>query len=309
MGDWVRGIATFFIVHGALDLAAGLLCLMGAFAGSSPGSGEPREPWSPAVLAVTALLLLGFGVLRIWAGVRNRRYRSRTLGVVAMSLGMLDPLVWSCTLVFLAMSVLGLVAYLGQEGTKVFEWGEAGCSVEEVKRALGELRGSALAGSHSNRGLIIALIALIAVPIVVAMVGVMTALAIYGARKYIVNAKRAEAQAVTAELARGIARCATQRGQLPPTSAPVPADLAHIRGMKYQSAARDWADEPFVCAGFSLTDPQYFQYQWVKQSDQSGVVQAIADLDGDGQPDGEHRVEVVCERGQCSLGAPAGTAL
>ena len=152
---------------------------------------------------------------------------------------------------------------------------------------------------------------LVELMIVVAIVGVLAALAIYGVRKYIVNAKRSEAQTVAAELARGIARCATQRGRLPPTSAPVPADLAYIKGMKYQSATRDWAEEAFVCAGFSLTDPQYYQYQWVKQSDSGGVVQAIADLDGDGQPDQEHRVEVVCERGQCSLGAagPVGSAL
>jgi hypothetical protein len=171
MGNWVRGIATFFIVHGALDLAAGLVCMVAVLAGF-----ERKDPW---LVGFAGVLLLAFGVLRIWAGVRNRQYRSRTLGVVAMSVGMLDPLVWSCTIVFLAMSVLGLVAYLGQEGAQVFAWGESGCSVEQVKRALDELRSSSPADARPSRGLIIALIAVIAVPTPIALVATMAALAIF----------------------------------------------------------------------------------------------------------------------------------
>ncbi len=307
MGNWVRGIATFLIVHGAFDLVVGLLCLTEILTGFSLGSGGRPQLRSPATVAVLALFLLVYGVLQIWVGMRNRKYRSRTLGVVALSMGLLDPFAYACTIVFLAISILGLVAYLGREGTKAFEWGEAGCSVEEVQRALRDLRQSPPAGSHSNRGLIIALVVL-AAPILFAVVGVVSVIAMYGVRKYIVNAKRAEAQTIAAELARGIARCANQRGHLPPTSGPVPADLAGVRGMKYQSAARDWMDEAFACAGFSLTHPQYFQYQWVKQGDHGGVVQAIADLDGDGQPDQEHRIVVVCEHGQCSLDAPSPAA-
>ncbi len=311
MGTWVRGIAIALIVQGGLDLLAGLAWFGLLGAGTFTAPAERADPTGMVVVIGIGVLLLAFGVLRLWAGVENRRYRARTLGVVALAVGFLDPVTWSCSLLLLAIPVLGLVAYLGQEGTQVFQWGTSGRSPEEIRNLLADLRASKPADHGSHRTLMIVLIAVIGVPLVIATVGVMAALGIYGVRKYIVNAKRSEAQSVAAELARGIARCATQRGQLPPSSAQVPADLAHIRGTKYQSAPRDWTDEAFVCAGFSLANPQYFQYQWVKQSDSGGIVHAIADLDGDGQPDEEHHVAVVCERGQCSMGAPgpAGSAL
>jgi type IV pilus assembly protein PilA len=311
MGHWIRGIAIALIVQGILDLLAGLawFAILGTGAFAEPG--QRTDPTGLAVAIGIGAVLVGFGVLRLWGGLLNRRYRARTLGLVAHGVGFIDPVTWSCSLLLVVIPVLGLVAYLGQEGKQAFEWGASGRSPEEIRGALAELRASKPADRGGQRTLMIVLIAVIGVPFVIAMVGVMTALAIYGVRKYVVNAKRSEGQTVAAELARGIARCATQRGHLPPSSAPVPADLAQVRGMKYQSAPRDWTDEAFACAGFAPTDPQYYQYQWVKQSDSSGVVQAIADLDGDGEADREHQVGVACEHGQCSVGASglAGSAL
>ncbi len=294
MGSWIRGIATTLMALGIAGVLAGAFLVVGAVSGAF-GHDEV------AVLSVFGVLMLATGGLRVWAGLRNRQYRSRTLGVVALSLGVLDPLSWSCGIVFLTLIVLGLVSYLGHEGRQAFAWGESGCSVEEVQRALGELRAASHSESRRTPIIVVLLVLVIGIPMLVGAVGVMTALGIYGMRKYIVNAKQAEARSVAQELAGRIAQCANGRGGLPPSSRPVPASLASVRGMKYQSARSDWEDEAFVCAGFARTVPQYFQYQWVRKDERSGFVTAVGDLDGDGEPEQRLSVEVECDAGKCRV--------
>lgn len=73
---------------------------------------------------------------------------------------------------------------------------------------------------------------------------------------------------------------------------------------KYQSAAGDWSDQAFVCAGFSLSEPQYFAYQWQATSPSEGVAIAVADLDGNGAPDFHFEQPVSCTPpGSCTPGA------
>jgi hypothetical protein len=60
----------------------------------------------------------------------------------------------------------------------------------------------------------------------------------------------------------------------------VPPDVPH--GQKYQSSAADWA--PWKTIGFSIAEPQYFQYEVVAAKDgKSADIIARGDLDGDGQ--------------------------
>jgi hypothetical protein len=138
----------------------------------------------------------------------------------------------------------------------------------------------------------------------VALIGI--PLAIFGVRKYIIQAKRAEGRNAIAVLAQGIARCPSAQGgrfALPPTSRPVPPQLASVSGMKYQSAPADWQDEAYVCSGFRLADPQFFQYQWVRTSPTRGTVRATADLDGNADPDIQLEQEVSCADGAtCTVG-------
>lgn len=144
--------------------------------------------------------------------------------------------------------------------------------------------------------------------------GIAAALAIYGVRKYIRNAKLAEGEHSVAALASGVLRCAASTGTdgkprgLPATALPVPANFAEVAGRKYQSNASDWADPAYTCAGFRLGDPQYFQYQWARQSPSAGKVVALADLDGDGAADARFEQAVVCDAGRCSAGQLARTA-
>jgi len=98
------------------------------------------------------------------------------------------------------------------------------------------------------------------------------------------------------EIAWGIALCAERSGALPASTAKVPASLAAVAAQMYQSRLTDWDDPAFMCGGFHMRRPQYFQYQWVRAADgEEGIVQADADLDGDGLVDHTVRLAVRCE--------------
>lgn len=142
------------------------------------------------------------------------------------------------------------------------------------------------------------------IPVAVALVGVLSALAIYGVRKYIVNAKGAEAQAALSAWGDGLARCGEKEGRLPQSALPVPGSPLQVMGKKYQSAAGDWSEPAHTCAGFSLSTPQYYQYHWEQRSESAGLARATADLNGDGVTDSEFELEVTCSAGKCERGVP-----
>lgn len=150
---------------------------------------------------------------------------------------------------------------------------------------------------------------LVELMIVVAIVGVLAALAIYGVRKYIANAKTAEARnslgqiskdAASAYAREGMAGAVLTLGSVANISnklcakagATIPAAAASIKGQKYQSSPAEWAADSailhtgFACLKFTMTDPQYYMYTY--DSDGNGNngawFNAIAngDLNGDG---------------------------
>lgn len=142
------------------------------------------------------------------------------------------------------------------------------------------------------------------------LVGVMAAFGVAGFRKYLAASKQSEATVSVMQLAHGMLACAEKRTAeglppLPPSSKPVPDSLSKVSGKKYMSSSTDWEQDAFQCASFSLSYPQYFQYQWVLEAGgRTGTAQASADLDGDGSAELRVEMQVTCDSGGTCSTAP-----
>jgi type IV pilus assembly protein PilA len=152
---------------------------------------------------------------------------------------------------------------------------------------------------------------LVELMIVVAIVGILAALAIYGVRKYVLNAKTAEARNALGQLAKDASAAYSREGmsgnvltvtgtagvatdvvhQLCATATFIPTQIADVKGKKYQSAPGEWAlpvDQTiptgWPCLRFSMQDPQYYQYHYTSVGTGDGATftaWARGDLDGD----------------------------
>jgi type IV pilus assembly protein PilA len=145
---------------------------------------------------------------------------------------------------------------------------------------------------------------LIELMIVVAIIGVLASLAIYGVRRYMLHAKTAEVKNALGQMTKD-AKGAFDRESMSPgvmapaqstavvhnlcTDAPnpVPDTPAKIRGQKYQSKYADWGGDKtsgYTCLRFWLDDPQYFMYNYKGSIGSAGVFTAygFGDLNGDG---------------------------
>lgn len=150
---------------------------------------------------------------------------------------------------------------------------------------------------------------LVELMIVVVIIGILASLAIYGVNKYIASSKSAEARMGIGAISKGAMTAfegeamqgsllsiggtvGSSRGlcaQSTISSAGVPAAIP--RGVKIQLATEDWQEPPtetgvgWACLKFSMTGPQYYQYQYLStggSSDGSNyTAQANGDLDGD----------------------------
>jgi type IV pilus assembly protein PilA len=144
--------------------------------------------------------------------------------------------------------------------------------------------------------------------IVVAIIGVLAALAIYGVRRYITSAKTAEARAAVGRMAKDASSAyarehmasavmglknstAVANRFCTSAEASVPAAKTAIAGKKYQSSPAEWQegsdDQGWRCLKFSMEDPQYFMYSYTNEGatgrdGDSFAATANGDLNGDG---------------------------
>lgn len=152
---------------------------------------------------------------------------------------------------------------------------------------------------------------LVELMIVVAIVGILAALAIYGVSKYMKSAKTAEARNSLGQMAKD-ASAAFNREKMKAgvmtagestavsntlcqgATATVPDGIGKVKGSKYQSQASEWnadnSSKGWQCLKFSMSEPQYFLYNYTQSGGTLGqdgeTFEAIAqgDLDADGTP-------------------------
>jgi len=152
-------------------------------------------------------------------------------------------------------------------------------------------------GGAQKSGMGVGIIIVIVVAVlIIPIVGVLAVLGVYGTRKYIANAKTAEARNTLGQLAKdaivayeGDALAAdgtVKRRICPSASAPVPADRNLVSARKYQSSAAEWQTDVgtnagFACLKFEMSAPQYFQYEY-EATPTGFVARAHGDLNGDG---------------------------
>jgi type IV pilus assembly protein PilA len=144
---------------------------------------------------------------------------------------------------------------------------------------------------------------LIELMIVVAIIGVLAALAIYGVTKYLANAKTAEARTALGRMAKDSQSAFERetmeqaivtlgeksdiaRGLCPTATASVPGTIGDVSNGKYQSDPDEWKTVGWDCLKFTMSDPQYFMYGFESTGttgavDDTFTARANGDLDGD----------------------------
>ncbi len=140
---------------------------------------------------------------------------------------------------------------------------------------------------------------LVELMIVVAIIGVLAALAIYGVSRYLKHSKTAEATRNLGSIETGSKNQFQQEtdpsgtGIGPfvhnfcPKSTISPPSAGLPKAAKVKAAATDWDDAAWKCLKFSINEPQFYMYTYVSDTAKTGTdaqYTAIAngDLDGNG---------------------------
>ena len=87
------------------------------------------------------LIFLVVGVLGIWAGIRMLKFRGRTLGIVALSSGLLSMFGCYCLPTAIGLFIYGLIVLLNEPVKRAFAMGEQGRTASEIQNQFARLPG------------------------------------------------------------------------------------------------------------------------------------------------------------------------
>jgi hypothetical protein len=120
-------VALLLIVQGILELAFGAVCLLFSVAVLLiPDRELANMRGLGIIMAIPAIAALVCGILRIVAGLYNRRFRRRILGMTALGVGLLSLLTGYCALTAIGLAVYGLIVYLNESVIAAFDMGDRG---------------------------------------------------------------------------------------------------------------------------------------------------------------------------------------
>jgi hypothetical protein len=137
----------------------------------------------------------------------------------------------------------------------------------------------------------------------VALAAILSAIGMYALARYVRHAKTTEATSSVTKIAERSAEYYNRSDETQPQGASpqaihamrhfppgarfgVPAEAISVRGQRYQSNNADWAASPWKELGFSIVQPQCYQYGFESEgagAQAKATVTAEGDLDADGQ--------------------------
>lgn len=122
-------VANGLTVQGGLELVWGLALFFG---GADSDTKAPATLYEEFLLRVGPPLLLVCGSVKAFAASRNRRFRGRGIGVVALWSAVPTAAVWLCAPSGLALLAYGSIVYRDRLSLEAFSLGESGKSPQEV---------------------------------------------------------------------------------------------------------------------------------------------------------------------------------
>jgi hypothetical protein len=134
----VTTLAILMIVQGALEAIIGLVLLVMGPAMLSTKATMPRSDQEAvgimsAVFIILGVLILLTAGLKIVAGIKNLKYRGRTLGIAALISSIVSMMTGYCAPTAIALLIYGLIIYLNNDVRRAFEMGEQGVPPEHIK--------------------------------------------------------------------------------------------------------------------------------------------------------------------------------
>ena len=113
----IRNISVLLIIQGALEIIPGSFLTIAAIAAAE--GGELKAPilqgdLSFTIFVVGPILLLG-GILKVFGGARNMKFKDRPAGLIALGTCFLTMPACCCAPTALALGIWGLVVYMNDE--------------------------------------------------------------------------------------------------------------------------------------------------------------------------------------------------